>query len=86
MLGEQLGQGSLGHAVAGVVEQRHDYVHAEARTPWLKFVDDMKFWVNPERQVIEVRSASRMGRKDFGVNRQRVETLRKAYLAGQANA
>lgn len=69
-----------------VVEQRHDYVHAEARTPWLKFVDDMEFWVNPERQVIEVRSASRMGRKDFGVNRQRVEALRKAYLAGQANA
>jgi uncharacterized protein (DUF1499 family) len=64
-----------------VVEQRHDYVHAEAQTPWLKFVDDMEFWVNPERQIIEVRSASRMGRKDFGVNRQRIETLRKAYLA-----
>jgi uncharacterized protein (DUF1499 family) len=42
----------------------------------------MEFWVNPERQVIEVRSASRLGRKDFGVNRQRIEALRRAYLAG----
>ena len=66
-----------------VVEQRHDYVRAQAQTSWLKFVDDMEFWVNPERQVIEIRSASRTGRKDFGVNRQRVEALRKAYLAGQ---
>lgn len=66
-----------------VVEQRHDYVRAQAQTPWLKFVDDMEFWVNPERLVIDLRSASRMGRKDFGVNRQRIEALRKAYLAGQ---
>lgn len=66
-----------------VVEQRHDYVLALAQTRWLKFVDDMEFWVNPERQVIEVRSASRMGRKDFGVNRQRIEALRKAYMASQ---
>lgn len=66
-----------------VVEQRHDYVLAQAQTPWLKFVDDMEFWVNPERQVIDLRSASRLGRKDFGVNRQRIEALRKAYLVGQ---
>lgn len=69
-----------------ILARRHDYVHAEAQTPWLKFVDDMEFWVNPERQVIEVRSASRMGRKDFGVNRQRIEALRKAYLAAPATS
>lgn len=67
-----------------VVEQQHDYVRAQAQTPWLKFVDDMEFWVNPQRQVIDLRSASRMGRKDFGVNRQRIEALRKAYLAGRS--
>jgi uncharacterized protein (DUF1499 family) len=69
-----------------VVEQRHDYVRAQAQTTWLKFVDDMEFWVNPERQVIDIRSASRMGRKDFGVNRQRIEALRKIYLAGQTSS
>lgn len=64
-----------------VVERRSDYVYATAQTRWLKFVDDIEFWVNPERQVIELRSASRLGRKDFGVNRQRMDNLRAAYLA-----
>jgi uncharacterized protein (DUF1499 family) len=64
-----------------VVEQRPDYLHAEAETRWLKFVDDLEFWLNPARSVIEVRSASRLGREDFGVNRQRVEAIRAAYLA-----
>lgn len=64
-----------------IVEQRADYLHAEAETRWLKFVDDLEFWVDPARGVIELRSASRLGREDFGVNRQRIEAIRTAYLA-----
>jgi uncharacterized protein (DUF1499 family) len=64
-----------------LVRQQPDYLYAEARTPWLRFVDDLEFWANPVRGVIEVRSASRLGREDFGVNRQRVESIRAAYLA-----
>lgn len=64
-----------------VVEQRPDYLYAEAETPWLKFVDDMEFWADPARGVIELRSASRLGREDFGVNRKRIEAIRVAYLA-----
>lgn len=64
-----------------VVEQRADYLHAEAQTPWLKFVDDLEFWANPALGVIELRSASRLGREDFGVNRKRIEAIRAAYLA-----
>jgi uncharacterized protein (DUF1499 family) len=64
-----------------VVEQRPDYLHAEAETAWLKFVDDLEFWANPALGVIELRSASRLGREDFGVNRQRIEAIRAAYLA-----
>ena len=64
-----------------LVEQRADYLYAQAQTPWLKFVDDLEFWVNPARGVIELRSASRLGREDFGVNRQRIEAIRAAYLA-----
>lgn len=64
-----------------LVEQRPNYLHAQAETHWLKFVDDLEFWFNPARGVIEVRSASRLGREDFGVNRQRIETIRAAYLA-----
>lgn len=64
-----------------IVEQRTDYLYAQADTRWLKFVDDLEFWVNPEDGVIEARSASRLGREDFGVNRKRLERIRAAYLA-----
>lgn len=64
-----------------VVEQRPDYVYAQAQTRWLKFVDDVEFWANPVGGVIEARSASRLGQEDFGVNRKRVEAIRAAYLA-----
>jgi uncharacterized protein (DUF1499 family) len=64
-----------------VVEQRPDYLHVQAETRWLKFVDDLEFWFNPARSVIELRSASRLGREDFGVNRERIEAIRTAYLA-----
>ncbi len=62
-----------------IVEQRSDYLRAESETRWLKFVDDMEFWVNPTRSVVELRSASRIGRKDFGANRTRMEQIRSAY-------
>ncbi len=64
-----------------IVEQKPDYLHAEAQTRWLKFVDDLEFWANPAGSTIELRSASRLGREDFGVNRQRIEAIRAAYLA-----
>lgn len=64
-----------------LVEQRADYLYARSQTPWLKFEDDLEFWVNPDKRAIDVRSASRLGRKDFGVNRRRIEAIRRAYLA-----
>ena len=64
-----------------VVEQRPDYLYAQAQTRWLRFVDDVEFWVDPAAGVVEVRSASRLGREDFGVNRQRIDAVRAAYLA-----
>jgi len=62
-----------------LAEQGPDYLRFEARTRWLRFVDDLEFWLNPAENVIEVRSASRLGREDFGVNRKRVERIRAAY-------
>ena len=64
-----------------IVEQRPDYLYAQAQTRWLKFVDDLEFWANPAGGVIEVRSASRLGQEDVGVNRMRVGAIRAAYLA-----
>ena len=64
-----------------IVDAKPDYIYAHATTKVLKFVDDVEFWVNPAKGVIEVRSASRLGREDFGVNRARVEAIRAAYVA-----
>jgi len=58
------------------VEQRDDYLYARFETQLLRFVDDAEFWYDPAAQAIQVRSASRLGRKDFGVNRARVEAIR----------
>jgi uncharacterized protein (DUF1499 family) len=48
------------------------------------FVDDVEFFVDPARSVIQVRSASRLGHRDFGVNRKRIESLRAAFMEGTA--
>lgn len=64
---------------ARVVDVRPDYLYAQFTTKWLRFVDDVEFWASPAEGVIHVRSASRVGRKDFGVNRRRVEAIRAAY-------
>lgn len=70
-------------ATPGVVTvlQTPDYLRAEARTHWLRFVDDLEFWADPAEGVIHLRSASRLGRDDLGTNRERMERIRSAYAA-----
>ena len=65
-----------------VIVARDDYIHAEARTPWLGFVDDLEFHAAGDAAAIDLRSASRLGRKDFGVNRRRIEALRGRWETG----
>lgn len=65
-----------------VVAEETTYLRAEARTRWLRFVDDVELLRADATGVIHVRSASRLGRKDFGVNRERIETWRAAFEAG----
>jgi uncharacterized protein (DUF1499 family) len=66
-----------------VVEQSDNYLYAQFTTPLLRFVDDVEFWFDPAAGVVQVRSASRLGQKDFGINRARIENIR-ARLAGAA--
>ena len=63
---------------AKVVKSDPGYLHVQFTTRWMKFVDDAEFWFDPRAGVIHVRSASRLGRKDFGVNRARVEAHPRA--------
>ena len=66
---------------AKVVEVRGDYLYAQFTTRLMRYVDDTEFWVDPAAGVVQVRSASRLGEKDFNVNRERVEAIR-SRLAG----
>jgi uncharacterized protein (DUF1499 family) len=63
-----------------VVTDRGDYLHAECRSPLLGFVDDLELHLRAAAGLVAVRSASRVGHSDLGVNRKRVEALRTALL------
>lgn len=52
------------------------YVRAEFTTPLMKYVDDVEFQFDPLSNIVHVRSASRLGYSDLGVNRRRVEDIR----------
>jgi uncharacterized protein (DUF1499 family) len=67
---------------ARIVEHRPDYLRAEFRSRWIGFIDDAEFWFDPAAGVVQLRSASRLGRRDFGVNRERIESLRGQLAAG----
>ena len=58
-----------------VEEQDDRYLHAEARSLIFRFVDDLEVLLTEDGEIV-VRSASRLGRHDLGVNGRRVEELR----------
>lgn len=62
-----------------IVEADKDagYLHAEATSLVFRFVDDLEFQFSPEERLLHVRSASRVGYSDFGVNRGRVTRIRE---------
>lgn len=64
-----------------LIRDEPEYLYAQCSTPVLKFTDDVEFWLDTPAGLIHFRSASRLGRKDFGVNRARIETI-LAQLSG----
>ena len=67
---------------ATMVKENPGYAYAQYQTRWLKFTDDLELALDESARVIHVRSASRIGRGDLGVNRARVETIRTAMAGG----
>ena len=57
-----------------VISAAPNYLYAEFRSKLLGYVDDVEFFY--DGSAIQVRSASRLGRRDFNANRNRVEQLR----------
>ena len=58
-----------------VVSSNANYLYAEFRSKLLGYVDDVEFFF--DGAAIQVRSASRLGRRDFGVNRARIQEIRR---------
>ena len=62
-----------------IEEEREGYIAATFTSRIFRFVDDVEVSIDGEQGVIHVRSASRVGYSDLGVNRKRVEKLREAF-------
>ena len=61
---------------ATVVTSAPGYLYAQFETRFMKYVDDVEFWFDPKANLVQVRSASRVGRGDLNANRQRIEAIR----------
>lgn len=59
-----------------IIDQTDNYLYVEFTSSLMGFVDDVEFLVDEGAKVIHVRSASRLGQSDLGVNRKRIETIR----------
>ena len=56
-----------------IVEKTDSFIHAEAKTKWRRYTDDFLLKAIPEKGLIQVRSESRVGVGDNGVNQKRVD-------------
>ena len=59
-----------------IVELDGDYLHADVTSKWMKYVDDLEISFVPESGKLKVRSESRVGESDLGVNQKRVDLLK----------
>lgn len=64
-----------------VQRQSDDYLAATFSSVIFRFVDDLEIRIDRETSLIHLRSASRVGHGDGGVNRQRIQKLKKSYRA-----
>ena len=58
-----------------IVEETKDYLHVEATTKWMHFIDDLELKALPDKRILIVKSESRVGLSDMGVNKKRVKNL-----------
>ena len=66
---------------ASIIKEEENYMYVVFTTPVMKFKDDAEFYVDEENKVIHFRSASRVGRSDMGLNKERYDKLLRIYYA-----
>lgn len=59
-----------------IITDNGNYLYAEFTSRLMGYVDDVEFLADASQGLVHVRSASRLGHSDMGVNRERVETIR----------
>ena len=64
-----------------IVAAEDNYLHATFVSFLFRFVDDVEFYFDNDRRIIHLRSASRTGYSDLGINRKRVEEIRKRFMS-----
>lgn len=64
-----------------IIEASENYLYAEFTSALMGYVDDVEFYLDGAAGVIHVRSASRLGQSDMGVNRKRIEAIRAQFNA-----
>lgn len=69
-----------------LISETDNYLHFECRSLVFRFVDDVEFHLDAATKTIHVRSASRVGHSDLGVNRRRVEAIRALLPAAMRQA
>lgn len=83
---QELRKAIMAHVRMVVTHETETTLHAEATSLVLSFVDDIDAILDAEAGLIHIRSASRLGHSDFGVNRKRIEKfrtqLRKLHVLG----
>lgn len=60
-----------------IIEKSTFYAHAEATTRWMRYIDDLEIMRLPETNIVQIRSESRVGIGDNGVNKKRIDDLEK---------
>jgi uncharacterized protein (DUF1499 family) len=56
-----------------------EYIAATFSSSLFGFIDDVECRLEPSEKRIQIRSASRVGHSDMGVNRKRVETMARLF-------
>ena len=59
-----------------IVQEEENYLHFEATSKWMKYVDDLEVSFLPETKKLLIRSESRVGDSDLGVNQKRVNLIK----------
>lgn len=62
-----------------VVRAENNYIYAEFTSAFMRFVDDFEVYWNPQTKMVDLRSSSRIGYADFGVNQKRAEEFQKLF-------